>query len=57
MGPIECLVDQWHGVTAPAAENDGTDWDAFAFFHIGVESRIITHRRGKPAVGMSGFFF
>ena len=57
VSPIERLINQWHRITAASAENDGADGNAFAFFNIDVESRIIAHRRGKPAIRMRGLFF
>ena len=56
MIPIERLVNQRHRVTAATAENDRADRNPFAFFNVGIESRIIAHRRGEPTVWMRGFF-
>src|SRR5262249_53540895 len=41
--PIEGLVNQWHSITATTAKNDGAYRNASAFFHVGIESRIIAH--------------
>ena len=57
VSPIERLINKWHSVAATTAENDRADRNAFTFFNIPIESRIIAHRRGKPAVRMRSLFF
>src|SRR5262245_12909500 len=57
MCPIERFINQWYSVAPPTAKNDGADRNSFAFLYIRVESRIIAHRRCKPAVGMRGLIF
>ena len=57
MLPIERLKDERHGIAPASTEDERADRHAFAFFDIGIQRRVVAHRRGETAVRMRGFFF
>ena len=55
MLPIERLKHERQSAAPASAENDRADRNAFAFFKIRIEHRIIATRCSESTVGMRGF--
>src|SRR5262249_14855360 len=55
MVPTERLINQRHGITAAATENDRADLHAFTFVNTRVKHRVVTHWRREPAIRVRSF--
>src|SRR5690606_10883682 len=45
--PIASLGDQWHGVRAPTAKNEGVNWHTRRVIPLGVDDRVLIGSHGK----------